>query len=125
VTSSHREVFAVTARVFIPAQPLVTAEVSVATLAHSPQLALHLTVVRTTKGAWVVEIDSITTSSDTQQLALQLRLTRVSEDEPTRTRRLYAVIPERDLGIPYQRVAITTHISKWIETSDGNGCLLM
>ena len=97
-----------------------------AALGNPTQVPLHRNVIGSTKGVWVVSVDSTTVSRDDTQIALQLRLTRISaEDETTITRRLYAVVFESDLANPQERVLIADCIRHWVETTQGNGCLLM
>lgn len=94
-----------------------------ASLVCPKQIPLHLNVIRTDKGPWLLRVDSVLASNDRDNVALQLVLERVSEDESPVSRRLYVVCPERNLHIPQERVAIAEQIGHWLETTEGNGVL--
>lgn len=60
---------------------------------------------------------------ESDNLALQLVLQHIEEENHLESRRLYAVVPASDLENPHQPVLIADRIRHWIETTQGNGFL--
>ena len=85
------------------------------------QVPLHLNVIGTRKGAWLVRVDSMFAASDCEEVALQLVLERTGDEQSAKARRLYMVCSERDLHVPQRRVLIADQIRHWLETKEGNG----
>ena len=97
-----------------------------ATLPHPAQVPLHMNVIGTLKGAWSVQVESVAAAHEDKHLLLQLRLIRGPEEEqPIRSRRLYTIVAEPSLQHPQQRVLIADQIRRWIDTTEGNGWLVL
>lgn len=94
-----------------------------ATLTLPKQVPLHLNVIGTQKGAWLVQVDSILAASECEEVALQLVLEHLPNEGCASTRRLYMVCSEHDLHVPQQRVLIADRIRYWLESTEGNGVL--
>jgi hypothetical protein len=95
----------------------------VATLVHTQYNALDFNVLGTRKGPWLIRVNAVMAADDSANVSLQLLLQKLNEDEPSETRRLYAVVPAWHLEIPQQRVLIADQIRHWVETTQGNGFL--
>ena len=94
-----------------------------ATLVYPQQTPLHLNVLGTQKGRWLIRVNAVIAEEESPNISLQLVLDRLEEDAPPETRRLYAVVPAGDLENPQQRVIIAERIRVWIENTQGNGFL--
>jgi hypothetical protein len=96
---------------------------TVATLVHTHNNAFDFNVLETRKGPWLIRVDAVMAADDSANVSLQLLLCKLNEDEPSETRRLYAVVPASHLEIPQERVLIADQIRHWIESTNGNGFL--
>jgi hypothetical protein len=96
---------------------------TVATLVHTHDNALDFNVLGTCKGPWLIRVNAVMAADDSANISLQLLLCKLNEDEPSDTRRLYAVVPASHLEIPQERVLIADQIRQWIESTEGNGFL--
>lgn len=96
-----------------------------ATLSHPRDIPLHLNILVTRKGLWLIEVDSVTASSQSEEVSLQLHLRGLDDDRPQSPRRLYAVVRQSALHNPQHRTVIADRIRTWIETREGHGYLLI
>jgi hypothetical protein len=96
---------------------------SVATLTLPKQVPLHLNVIGTQKGRWLVRVESVLAASECEDIALQMVLEHLPDDGRGSTRRLYMVCLEHDLHESPQRVLIADRIRQWLESTEGNGVL--
>lgn len=94
-----------------------------AALANPHQIALDFNVLSTSRGPWLIRVNSVMAAEESENLALQLVLQNLEDEKTSETRRLYAVVPASDLENPQQRVLIADHIRHWVETTHGNGFL--
>jgi hypothetical protein len=85
--------------------------------------AFDFNVLETRKGPWLIRVDAVMAADDSANVSLQLLFCKLNEDEPSETRRLYAVVPASHLEIPQERVLIADQIRHWIESTEGNGFL--
>lgn len=94
-----------------------------ATLVHTHNNAFDFNVLETRKGPWLMRVDAVMAADDSANISFQLLLCKLNEDEPSETRRLYAVVPASHLEIAQERVLIAVQIRHWIESTVGNGFL--
>lgn len=92
---------------------------------QSREVPLHLNVLETSKGKWLIEVGSVAEAQGGESFLLKLSLeTGVNEDgERIRTRELGISIPASKLFQPDLLADVLQQIRNWIETTEGDGFL--
>ena len=80
---------------------------------------LHMSVLGTAKGVWVMRVHSVSSIGQT----IQIRLVLKRRSRCSRLRILDAVLFAPDLGVALERAMIADRIRKWIETTEADGVL--
>lgn len=92
--------------------------------AHSlKEVALQRQVLGTAKGAWLIRVNAVLATKDSDSASLQLVLENLSLEVRAESRRLYLALPASHLDIPQECVEIINRIRRWVETTRGNGFL--
>jgi hypothetical protein len=94
---------------------------------HGPpkQLPIDLEIIETSKGRWLIAVETIVETMADGNLLLKLILEQSIDDEHLRMRELGVKIKFIDARDPDRSATSLTRIRDWIESTEGNGFIDM
>ena len=87
------------------------------------ELPLHLTMIESSQGAWLIAVYSVAEAQAGNALLLKLVLEQSVDSDHFRSRELGMQVPARKLYDPRLFTEVVGEIRHWIETTEGDGFL--
>ncbi len=85
------------------------------------KLPIDLTTVDTSKGLWLIAVESVVETQADRNVLLKIVLEQQIDEEHFRSRELGMLLTLREAIDPDQCPKMVSHIREWIDSADGDG----
>ena len=85
------------------------------------KLPIDLTTVETSKGSWLIAVESVVETQADRNVLLKIVLEQSVDEEHFRTRELGMLLPLREATDRDHSQIVVSHIREWIDSADGDG----
>jgi hypothetical protein len=85
------------------------------------KLPIDLTEVNSSKGAWLIAVESVTETRADGNALVKIVLEQVIDEDHFRARSLGMLLPVREAVDPDRCQNLVSQILKWIDSTEGDG----